>query len=45
MALSSSELKSNFSAQNKTTNGKPVSKMDYANSEKIIQAEVEICYS
>ena len=45
MASSSSEVKFIFTAQNKTTNGKPVSKMDYANSEKIIQAEVEICYS
>lgn len=34
-----------FLAKNKTTNGKPVSKLDYDNSEKIIQAEVEICYS
>lgn len=38
-------LKPIFLAKNKATNGKPVSKLDYDNSEKIIQAEVEICYS
>ena len=42
---SSFVLKPIFSAKNKATNGKPVSKSDYDNSEKIIQAEVEICYS
>ena len=38
-------FKAIFSAKIKATNGKPVSKLDYDNSEKIIQAEVEICYS
>ena len=43
--LNHSAIRICFLAKNKTTNGKPVSKLDYDNSEKIIQAEVEICYS
>ena len=45
LKLNHSAFKNFFLAKNKTTNGKPVSKLDYDNSEKIIQAEVEICYS
>ena len=45
LACSRFVLKHIFSAKIKATNGKPVSKLDYDNSEKIIQAEVEICYS